>query len=99
MKAGERVTYVNVAGKSELEGKIVYIANETATVFFDTINYTDPTTIYPEMKYESLKDVHIRDLSPREIKLSKEDYLDIMRLAVEIGNEALFNEYGNKLNN
>lgn len=93
MKAGERVTYVNVAGKSELEGKIVFISNNMATVFFDTINYSDPTTIYPEMKYESLKDVHINDLSPREIKLSEEDYLDIMRLAVDIGNEDLFNAY------
>lgn len=99
MKVGERVTYVNVKGKSELEGKIVYITNETATVFFDTINYSDPTTIYPEMKYESLKDVHINDLAPREIKLSKEDYLDVMRLAVDINCESLFNEYTNKLNN
>ncbi|WP_425203658.1 hypothetical protein [Priestia megaterium] len=93
MKVGERVTYVNVLGKSELEGKIVYMKDDTATVHFDTVNYTDPTTVYPEMKYETVKDVHINDLSPREIKLSKEDYLDIMRLAVNIGNEDLFNSY------
>ena len=97
MKVGERVTYVNVKGKSELEGKIVLMKDETATVHFDTINYVDPTTVYPEMKYNSVQDVHIRDLSPREIKLSKEDYLDIMRLAVDIGDEDLFNEYASKV--